>query len=122
MTAIYHNPNGQSSKNAVAVATEMGVEFEEIRYTKNPPDEAALRDLIAKLEDPVENLVRKDAQFKKLELVEDDYIGNADKVVEVLLAYPKLLQRPVIVTADKAIIGRPLGDQKAKERLNDLFS
>ena len=48
----------------MAVATEMGVEFEEIRYTKNPPDEAALRDLIAKLEDPVENLVRKDAQFK----------------------------------------------------------
>jgi len=40
----------------------------------------------------------------------------------VLLAHPKLLQRPVIVTADKAIIGRPLGDQKAKERLNDLFS
>ena len=78
--------------------------------------------LIAKLEDPVENLVRKDAQFKKLELVEDDYVGNADKVVEVLLAYPKLLQRPVIVTADKAIIGRPLGDQKATERLNDLFS
>ncbi|NDH23289.1 MAG: arsenate reductase, partial [Actinobacteria bacterium] len=62
----------------MAVATEMGVEFEEIRYTKNPPDEAALRDLIAKLEDPVENLVRKDAQFKKLDLVEDDYIGNAD--------------------------------------------
>ena len=89
----------------MAVATEMGVEFEEIRYTKNPPDEAALRDLIA-----------------KLELVEDDYIGNPDKVVEVLLAHPKLLQRPVIVTADKAIIGRPLGDQKAKERLNDLFS
>ena len=54
----------------MAVATEMGVEFEEIRYTKNPPDEAALRDLIAKLEDPVENLVRKDAQFTKLELVE----------------------------------------------------
>ncbi len=106
----------------MAVATEMGVEFDEIRYTKNPPDEAALRDLIAKLEDPVENLVRKDAQFKKLDLVEDDYIGNADKVVEVLLAHPKLLQRPVIVTADKAIIGRPLGDQKAKERLNDLFS
>ena len=106
----------------MAVATEMGVEFEEIRYTKNPPDEAALRDLIAKLEDPVENLVRKDAQFAKLELVEDDYIGNPDKVVEVLLAHPKLLQRPVIVTADKAIIGRPLGEQKAKERLNDLFS
>ena len=105
----------------MAVATEKGVEFEEIRYTKNPPDESALRDLIAKLEDPVENLVRKDAQFKKLELNEDDYVGNVDAVVEVLLAHPKLLQRPVIVTAEKAIIGRPLGDQKAKDRLNDLF-
>ena len=106
----------------MAVATEMGVDFEEVRYTKNPPDEAALRDLISKLEDPVENLVRKDAQFKKLELNEDDYVGNADGVVGVLLDYPKLLQRPVVVTADKAIIGRPLGDQKAKERLNELFT
>ena len=100
----------------------MGVEFEEIRYTKNPPDEAALRDMIAKLEDPVENLVRKDAQFKKLELVEEDYIGNEDAVVDVLLAYPRLLQRPVVVTADKAIIGRPLDGKKAKERLTEVFS
>ena len=86
----------------MAVATENGVEFEEIRYTKNPPDEATLRELIAKLEDPVENLVRKDSQFKKLELNEDDYVGNVDAVVEVLLRYPRLLQRPVIVTEDKA--------------------
>jgi len=106
----------------VAVATEMGVEFEEIRYMKTPPDEAALREIIGKLEDPVENLVRKDAQFAKLELNEDDYVGNADAVVAVLLEHPKLLQRPVIVTADKAIIGRPLGDAKAKERLSELFS
>ena len=106
----------------MAVATEMGVDFEEVRYTKNPPDEAALRDLISKLEDPVENLVRKDAQFKKLELNEDDYVGNVDAVVEVLLRYPRLLQRPVIVTADKAIIGRPLDGVKAKDRLAEIFS
>lgn len=105
----------------MAVATENGVEFEEIRYTKNPPDEATLRELIAKLEDPVENLVRKDSQFKKLELDEDDYVGNVDAVVEVLLRYPRLLQRPVIVTADKAIIGRPLDGVKAKDRLAEIF-
>ena len=105
----------------MAVATEMNVEFEEIRYMKTPPDEATLREIIAKLEDPVENLVRKDAQFAKLELSEDDYVGNADAVVAVLLAHPKLLQRPVIVAADKAIIGRPLDGSKAKERLAELF-
>lgn len=106
----------------MAVATEMGVEFEEIRYTKNPPDEATLRELIAKLEDPVENLVRKDSQFKKLELDADDYVGNVDAVVEVLVRYPRLLQRPVIVTDDKAIIGRPLDDKKAKDRIAEIFS
>lgn len=99
----------------------MNVEFEEIRYMKTPPDEATLREIIAKLEDPVENLVRKDAQFAKLELREDDYVGNADAVVAVLLAHPKLLQRPVIVANDKAIIGRPLDGSKAKERLAELF-
>ena len=105
----------------MAVATEMGVEFEEVRYTKNPPDEATLRELIAKLEDPVENLVRKDSQFKKLELNEDDYVGDVDAVVAVLVRYPRLLQRPVDVTEKKAIIGRPLDGMKAKDRLAEIF-
>ena len=99
----------------------MNIEFDEVRYTKNPPDEATWRELIAKLEDPVENLVRKDSQFKKLELNEDDYVGNIDAVIEVLIRYPRLIQRPIIVTDDKAIIGRPLDDAKAKERLAELF-
>lgn len=99
----------------------MKLEFEEVRYLKTPPDEATLRDIIAKLEDPVEGLVRKDAQFAKLGLNADDYVANADAVVAVLLEYPKLLQRPIIVAGDKAIIGRPLGDTKAKDRLADLF-
>ncbi len=105
----------------MAVATEMNVEFEEVRYTLNPPDETTLRELIAKLEDPVENLVRKDSQFKKLGLNEDDYVANIDAVVEVLVRYPRLLQRPIIVTDERAIIGRPLGGTKAKERLAELF-
>jgi len=105
----------------VAVATDKDIEFEEVRYLKTPPDEATLRDIIAKLEDPVEGLVRKDAQFKKLGLNPDDYVDKADAVVAVLLEHPKLLQRPIIVTGDKAIIGRPLGDSKAKDRLAELF-
>jgi len=105
----------------VAVATEMDVEFDEVRYLKTPPDEAALRGIIAKLEDPVENLVRKDAHFKKLELNADDYVGNADAVVAILLEHPKLLQRPILVADDKAIIGRPLGDSKAKDRVAEIL-
>jgi arsenate reductase-like glutaredoxin family protein len=106
----------------VAVATEMGVDFEEIRYMKEFPDEKTLRALIEKLEDPVERLVRKDSQFKKLELNEDDYVGNVDAVVEVLDRYHRLLERPVIVGPKKAIVGRPLDGKKAKERLAEIFS
>ena len=106
----------------MAVATEMNVEFDEVRYLKTPPDEATLRDIVAKLEDPVENLVRKDAHFKKLELNEDDYVGDADAVVAILVEHPKLLQRPVIVTDAVAIIGRPLGDTKAKDRITAVLS
>jgi arsenate reductase (glutaredoxin) len=105
----------------VAVATEMGVEFETVLYMKDFPDEATLRALIAKLEDPVESLVRKDSQFAKLELDEDDYVGDDDAVVGVLTRYHRLFQRPVIVGPKKAIIGRPLDGVKAKDRLAQLF-
>lgn len=106
----------------MAVATEMGVDFEEVRYMKDFPDEKTLRALIAKLEDPVEDLVRKDSQFKKLGLDPDDYVGDADAVVEVLTQYHRLLQRPIVVGPKKAIIGRPLDGQKAKDRLAAIFS
>ena len=106
----------------MAVATEMGVDFEEVRYLKDFPDEKALRAIIAKLEDPVERLVRKDSQFKKLELDEDDYVGNPDAVVEVLGRYHRLLERPVVVGPKKAIVGRPLDGAKAKDRLAEIFS
>ncbi len=106
----------------MAVATEMGVEFDEVRYMSDFPDEKTLRSIIKKLEDPVERLVRKDSQFKKLGLDPDDYVGNADAVVEVLTQYHRLLERPIVVGPKKAIVGRPLDGEKAKDRLAALFS
>lgn len=91
----------------MAVATEMGVDFEEIRYLKAPPNRATLEAIVAGLEDPVEDLVRNDANFKKLELDPDDFVGNAEAVIDLLVEHPKLLQRPVLVKGGTAIIGRP---------------
>ncbi|MCB1097653.1 MAG: arsenate reductase [Verrucomicrobiae bacterium] len=76
-------------------------------YIKTPPDRATLERIVAGLEDPVEDLVRKDSKFKKLELNPDDYVGNPEAVIEILLKHKQLLQRPVIVKGKKAIIGRP---------------
>ena len=97
------------------IAEELGVEFDEINYIADPPDAATLREIIAKLEDEPTALVRRDSKFNKLGL-SDDEVATVDQIVEILVKHKQLLQRPVVVTPDKAIIGRP------KERVRSLLS
>lgn len=97
------------------IAEELGVEFEEVNYIQSPPDANTLREIIAKLEDPPTALVRRDSKFKKLELGETD-VATDDQVVDILVKHKQLLQRPLIVTEDAAIIGRP------KDRVRALLS
>jgi len=91
----------------LAVAEELGVDHEVILYIKEPPGREDLEKIVAGLEDPVEDLVRKDSMFKKKEYNPDDYVGNPEAVVEILLKHKQLLQRPLLVKGKKAIIGRP---------------
>lgn len=88
------------------IAEDLGVEHDVVLYIKEPPDEATLRNIIAKLEDPATDLVRRDSKFKKLELTDDD-VATDDQIVAILVKHKQLLQRPVVVTNDTAIIGRP---------------
>ena len=91
----------------MAVAEDLGIDHDVVLYMKEPPDREALQHIVAGLEDPVEDLVRKDSRFKKLELDADDYVGNAEAVVDLLVDQKALLQRPIVVKGSKAIIGRP---------------
>ena len=102
----------------MSAADEAGVEVDIVKYMLKAerPDRATLESLVAKLEDPVEDLVRKDAQFGKLDLDADALVGDASAVVDVLVAHPQLLQRPIIVKGDRAIIGRP------KDRVPEFLS
>ncbi len=93
----------------MAVAEDLGVDYDTVLYMKEPPDRETLEQIVNGLEDPVEDLVRKDSKFKKLELNPDDYVGNPDAVVDILVEYKALLQRPIVVKGDKAIVGRPKG-------------
>ena len=113
---IYHYPNWGSSKNALAVAEELRVDHEVILYIKTPPGEKELKAIIDGLEDPVEDLVRKDSKFKKLELDPEHFVDNSDAVIKILLKHKQLLQRPIIVKGKKSIIGRP------KSRINDFLA
>jgi arsenate reductase len=85
-----------------------------VLYLKDKPTRETLEGIVAKLEDPVADLVRKDSQFRKLELDEADYV-EAGPVIDLLVAKPRLLQRPIVVRGDRAIVGRP------KERIRALL-
>ncbi|MDX2378794.1 MAG: ArsC/Spx/MgsR family protein [Acidimicrobiia bacterium] len=97
------------------IAEELAVEADIVNYIQDPPDAETIREIIAKLEDPPTALVRRDSLFKKLELTDAD-VETEDQIVDVLVANKRLLQRPLVVTADAAIIGRP------KERVAELLS
>ena len=99
----------------MAVAEDLGVEHDTVLYMKTPPDREELEHIVSILEDPVEDMVRKDSVFKKLELNPDDYVDNPEAVVDVLVKHKALLQRPVVIKGDKAIIGRP------KSRIAELL-
>jgi len=86
-----------------------------VLYLKTPPDAETLRAIAAKLEDPVTDLVRRDSLWKKLGLTEDD-ARTEEQVIDLLVRHKQLLQRPVVVTPEKAIVGRP------KERVRELLS
>ena len=96
------------------IAEDLGVDHEIVLYIKDPPDAETLRAIIAKLEDPPTDLVRRDSKFKKLELTDDD-VATVDQIVDVRVKHKPLLQRPLVVTEDRAIIGRP------KQRVAELL-
>ena len=100
----------------MAVAEDLGVDHDVVLYMKEPPDRAALEKVVKGLQDPVEDLVRKDSKFKKMGLNPDDYVDNPEAVINLLSEQKALLQRPIVVKGSKAIIGRP------KDRIREFLS
>jgi arsenate reductase len=113
---IYHNPNCSNSRRALDWLREHEVDHEVVQYLKAPLSKAQLSALVAKLDDPVADLVRHDKKFAELGLDADGYTTKA-AVVALLAEHPELMQRPVVVAGDSAVIARP-----PEERLEAFLS
>ncbi len=85
---------------------ERDVEFDVIEYLENPLTGEDLDHFLDLLADEPAELVRKDKNFKALGLDAGDYTTR-EAVVKLLLEHPKLMQRPVVILGDKAVIARP---------------
>ena len=113
---IYHNPKCSNSRRAVAWLDEHRVEHALVPYLEAPPDRATLERLVRELEDDPADLVRHDKRFGELGLDPADYTTDV-AVVDLLVEHPELMQRPVVVRGNRAIIARP-----PEERLDALFA
>lgn len=105
MIKIYHNPRCSKSRETLELLREKGIEPEITEYQKEHPDKAELKAILKKLGIPAIELVRKNEdifkeKFKGKELSEEQWI-------EALVEYPVLMERPVVVKDNKAVIGRP---------------
>jgi arsenate reductase len=103
---IYHNPRCSKSRQCLALLQARGIEPEQVLYLETPPEPAELRRLLKLLKMPARQLLRKgEAEFKELNLMDNALSEN--KLIEAMSEYPRLIERPIIVCGDKAVIGRP---------------
>jgi len=118
LVTLYHNPRCTKSRQALEIAQEPAAvaafDLTVVKYLDNPPSVDELRAIVARLEDEPSKLVRRD-NWSELGITADD-VATPDGVVGVLTRHPELMERPVIVTADRAFIGRPT------ERVTEFFA
>jgi arsenate reductase len=105
MLTIYHNPRCAKSRETLQLINDENKDVEVIEYLKQPPTEDELRGILSKLNLPIDYLIRKKeaiykSEFKGRDLSEDEWIS-------ALVKYPKLLERPIVVKDDQALLGRP---------------
>ena len=103
---IYHNPACGTSRNTLALIRNSGVEPAIIHYLETPPSRETLVALIAAMEMPVRDLLRKNVPpFEELGLAEERF--SDDELIDAMLAHPILINRPIVVTPLGTKLCRP---------------
>lgn len=103
---LYHNPRCSKSRGALELLRERGVEPDIVAYLETPPSVPELRALLDKLGLPARALLRTgEAEYAELGLA-DETIGE-DRLLAAMSAHPRLIERPILVVGDRAVIGRP---------------
>ena len=111
---LLHNPRCSKSRQAKALLEDAGVTFDEVQYLKHPLSEADLRALARKLGLAPLEMVRKGEEAFKQHGLNQAGVSD-DTVFKAVAADPILLERPVFIAGDQAVIGRP--PERVKELL-----
>ena len=113
MIQIYHNPKCSKSRCGLELLKDSGKEYQVFDYLKEGITADEIKGLLAKLQlKPIELVRTKEAIWK-------EQFSNApltdDQIIAAMVQYPKLIERPIVVVGDKAVIGRPT------EKINEII-
>lgn len=103
---LYHNPRCSKSRQTKQLLEDNGITPEVVLYLEDSPSADTLRDLLAKLGISPRQLLRKgEAEYKERGLADDNLSDEA--LIQAMVEAPKLIERPIVVKGDQAVLGRP---------------
>jgi arsenate reductase len=111
--SVYFNPNCSNCRTAEGILRERGIDANYVRYLESAPTREDLEEVLAKLgtDDPRDIIRTKEPEYEELGLADAD----RDEILDAMVAHPILIQRPIVIHGDKAVVARP------PERLLALF-
>ena len=110
---IWHNPKCSKSRQALELLHVNGIDVEVVKYLESTPSKEEITDLLSKLQISAKELMRtKEELYKELELKDE---MDEEKLIDAMVKYPKLIERPIVFTEKGVVIGRP------PEKILELF-
>jgi len=111
---IYQKPTCNTCRIVLRELKEKGADFESVNYYEKPFKKSKLKNLLVKMNLRPRDILRtKEPIYKKLKLAEKNYSDN--EILDLMIKYPDLIQRPIIVKGKKVILARP------PEKIKDLL-
>ncbi|MEP0133906.1 MAG: arsenate reductase (glutaredoxin) [Eudoraea sp.] len=105
MIKIYHNSRCRKSREGLAIVESSGKDFEIINYLEEVPSKQELSKVLDYLSLSPLQLVRKNETIWKEKF--KGKILSDEEIIDAMIKYPKLIERPIVIKGDKAVIGRP---------------
>lgn len=102
---LYHNPRCSKSRQGLAILQNANQKFEIVEYLKNPLSQEEIKSILEKLKIEPIDLVRKNEAIWK-EKFKSQKLSN-EQIIKALTEYPKLIERPIFINGNLAVIGRP---------------
>jgi arsenate reductase len=103
---ILHNPRCSKSRATLALLRDRGLEPDIRLYLEDPPDAGELRSILDRLGIPARALLRKgESEYRELGLADESL--SEDRLIAAMAATPRLIERPIVLSGDRAAIGRP---------------